>query len=76
MSGGFIPIFMTRILDLVTDNNLKRWLQQGNLLRSQGAKTTTQTLASRVKTTRPIKVQKSHVAEDRRVKNIQRREKS
>ena len=76
MSGGFIQIFMTRILDLVTDNNLKRWLQQGNLLRSQGAKTTTQTLASRAKTTRPIKGQKSRVAEDRRVKNIQRGEKS
>lgn len=38
MSGGFIQIFMTRILDLVTDNNLKRWLQQGDLLRSQGRK--------------------------------------
>ena len=65
---------MTRFFDLVTGNNLKRWFQRDNLLRSQVVQATTQTSASRAKTARPIKGQKSRVAGERRVKNIQRRE--
>jgi len=45
MSGVFVQILMTRTLDLVTGSNLKRWLQQDNLLRSQVAQATTQTQA-------------------------------
>ena len=74
MSGVFIQILMTRFFDLVTDTNLKRWLQQDNLLRSQVVQATTQTPASRAKTARPIKGRKSRVAGERRVKNMQRRE--
>jgi len=43
MSGVFIQILMNRTLDLVTGSNLKRWLQQDNLLRSQVAQATTKT---------------------------------
>ena len=74
-SGVFIQILMTRFFDLVTGDNLKRWLQQDNLLRSQVVQAT-QTSASRAKTARPIKGRKSRVAGERRGKNIQRREKS
>ena len=59
--------------DLVTGNNLKRLLQQDNLLRSQA---TTQTPASRAKTTRLMKGRKSRDVGERRVKNMQCREKS
>jgi len=45
MSSVFIQILMTRTLDLVTGSNLKRWLQQDNLLRSQVAQATTETQA-------------------------------
>ena len=58
-SGAFIQILMTRFFDLVTGNNLKRWLQQDNLLRSQVVQATTQTQASRTKTARSIKGRKS-----------------
>ena len=47
MSGVFVQILMTRFFDLVTGNNLKRWFQQDNLLRSQVVQATTQTPASR-----------------------------
>ena len=76
VSGFFFQILMTCFFNLVTGNNLKRWLQQDNLLRSQVVQATTQTSASRAKTARPIKGRKSRVAGERRVKNMQRREKS
>ena len=75
-SGIFIQILMTRFFDLVTASNLKRWLQQGNLHRSQVVQAATQTSASRAKTARPIKGRKSSVAEEQRIKNMQRMEKS
>ena len=67
---------MTRFFDLVTGNNLKRWLQQDNLLRSEVVVATTQRPASRAKTAPPITGRKSRVAGERRVKNMQHREKS
>ena len=73
MSGVFI---LTRFFDLVTGNNLKRWLQQDNLLCSEVVQATTQTPASQVKTAHPSKGRKSRIAGERRVKNKQRREKS
>ena len=76
MSGVFIQFLMTRFFNLVTDKNLKRWLQQDNLLRSQAVQAATQTPASRVKIARLIKGRKSSDAGERRVKNMQRREKS
>ena len=42
-NGVFIWILMTPFLDLVTGNNLKRLLQQDNLLRSQVVQATIQT---------------------------------
>ena len=50
MNGVFIQIPMSRFFDLATGTNLKSWLQQDNLLRSQVVQATTQTPASRVKT--------------------------
>ena len=76
VSGIFIQILMTRFLDLVTGNSLKRWLQQDSLLRSQVVEATTQTQASRAKTARPIRGRKSRVTGEQRVKNMQCREKS
>ena len=76
MSGVFIQILMTCHFDLVTSNNLKSMLQQDNRLRSQVVQETTQTPANRAKTARPIKRRKSRIAGERRVKNMQRREKS
>ena len=73
MSGVFVQILMTRFSDLVTCNNLKRWFQQDNLLRSSGASNNTNASKPSA-TTRPIKARKSRVAGERRVKNIQRRE--
>ena len=66
---------MTRFFDLVPGNNLKRWLQQHNLLRSQVVQAT-QMSASRAKTVRSIKGRKSLSAGEWRGKNMQRREKS
>ena len=57
-----IQIRMTRFSDLITGNNLKRWLQQDNLLRLQVVHSTTQTLASQAKTARPIIGRISRVA--------------
>ena len=76
MSGVSIQILMIRFFDLVsTGNNLKRCIQQDNLLRSQVVQAT-QTPTRRAKTVRPIKGRKSSVAGERRVKNMKRREKS
>ena len=61
-SSVFIQILMTHFSDLVTGNNLKRGLQQGNLLRSQVVQATTQMPASRAKTACPIEGQKLRVA--------------
>ena len=76
MSGVFIQVLMNRFFDLVSGNSLERRLQQDSLLRSQVVEATTQTQGSRAKTASPIRGRKSRVAGDRRVKNVQRREKS
>ena len=47
MSSVFIQVLMTRFFDLVTGKNLKTWLQQDSLLRSEGVEATTQTQGSR-----------------------------
>ena len=66
MSDALIQIFMTRFFDLVTDS----------LFRSQVVEATLQTQASRAKIARSIRSRKSRVAGERRVKNMQCREKS
>ena len=45
MNGVSIQILMNRFFDLVTGNNLKRWIQQDNLLGLQVVQATTQTPA-------------------------------
>ena len=67
---------MTHFFGLVTGNSLKRWFQQDRLLRSQVVEATIQTQASQAKTACPIRGRKSCVAGERRLKNMQRREKS
>ena len=69
----FYSNFMTHFFDQVTGNNLKRRLQQHNLLQPQVVQAT-QTPASRAKTVRPIKGRKSRVAGEQRVvgKNLPR----
>ena len=62
MSSISIQIVMICFFDLVTGNNLKRWLQQDNPLRLQVVQATTPMAASRVKTACPIKGRKSCVA--------------
>jgi len=69
MSGVFIQIIMTRTLGPVTGSNLKRWLQRENLLRSQVAQEQHKRKSSNMDG-------KSRVAVERRVKNMQRKEKS
>ena len=76
ISGVFIPTLMTGFFDLVSGNSLKRGLQQDSLLRSKVVEATTQTQASRAKTAPPIRGRKSRVSGERRVKNMQHREKS
>ena len=62
MDGDTGGIFL---FDPVTGNNLKRWLQQHNLLRSQVVQAT-QMSASRAKTVRSIKDRKSLVCGEER----------
>ena len=77
MSGISIAVLMSCFIDLVyTGNNLKSGLQQDNLLRSQVVQATTQKSASRAKTARLIKGQKSRVAGEWRVKDMKCRKKS
>jgi len=63
-------------IQLITGSNLKKWLQQDNLLRSQVAQATTQTQAQQNYMHVQLLGQKSQTAVEQRAKNMQRKEKS